>query len=220
MGGVLTALYVLGVMMDSRHTAARADAGPAVTIAGPIPLPVSGALSAQQSGTWNVGVTSLPAVNLATSTLVKVANTPATPVFFIDMNEPGRVPYQVTSLCTVLTQGLCQAKFTVPTSSRLVVQHVTGRAVLLQSMPATVEIALAGNPTMQSSFLVPSVLDGTGNFRSDFDQAVMGFVDGGSSGFQLTVEVNSNVNLTTSPGITVTGYLVDCVASQCANLQN
>lgn len=63
MGSSLPALYILGVMMDSRHTAARADAGPAVTIGGPIPLPVSGALSAQQSGVWNVGVTSLPAVN-------------------------------------------------------------------------------------------------------------------------------------------------------------
>lgn len=141
-------------------------------------------------------------------------------MFFINMNEPGRVPYQVTSLCTVLTQGLCEAKFTVPTSSRLVVQHVSGRAVLLQSMPASVEIALAGNPTMQSSFLVPAVLDGTGNFRCDFDQAVLGFVDGGSSGVQLTIAVSTNVNLTTNPGITVTGYLVDCVASQCSNLQN
>lgn len=65
-------------------------------------MPVSGTVSAQQSGAWNVGisgtpsvnVTSLPAVNLAGGTSVNVANTAAAPLFFVNANDPGRIPYQ------------------------------------------------------------------------------------------------------------------------------
>ena len=59
---VLAVLAAIGSIMNSRDASAQPNGGPAVTIAGPLPVPVSGAMSvsgpvaASQSGAWNVGI--------------------------------------------------------------------------------------------------------------------------------------------------------------------
>src|SRR5215469_12132909 len=92
--GIIAALAVIGSVMNSRQSTLRGAApGPTVTIdPSQLPLPVqgslgvSGAVAATQSGAWNVGITGTPNV--------KVTNPATAPVLFVNVNDPGRIPYQ------------------------------------------------------------------------------------------------------------------------------
>ena len=113
---VLSVLATIGTIMNSRQASAQ-DGGPKVTIDSPIPLPVtgtvgisgpvninaasalpvtgsttvSGAVAATQSGTWNVGITGTPNVN--------VTNPATAPALFLNVNDPGRIPHQSQRTC-------------------------------------------------------------------------------------------------------------------------
>jgi hypothetical protein len=104
---------------------ATATGGAPVNIASPLPLPVTGNVSAavtgtvaaQQSGAWSVGingtpnvtstivgtpnvnVASLPAVQISGSPNFTLNNTPTTPLFNRDVDSPARLPFRVP-LCT------------------------------------------------------------------------------------------------------------------------
>lgn len=81
---MLIALAGAGVLISGSHNVAEAGPGASqVSIAGPLPLPitgtatVSGTVAATQSGTWNVGITGQPLnVNVANSPAVTLAGTP------------------------------------------------------------------------------------------------------------------------------------------------
>jgi len=71
-GGTTLILAAIGTMMNSHPALGQAPGGPTVTInPGQLPLPVKGAttvsgtVAATQSGTWNVGLTGTPNVNVA-----------------------------------------------------------------------------------------------------------------------------------------------------------
>ena len=104
---VLAGLAVVGSFMKSR----AADAGPAVTISGPLPLPVTGAatvsgtVSATQSGAWNVEIAGTPSVNIASLPAVQLSGTQpvnvttqsGTPLLTVNLGDKGRAPYQATA---------------------------------------------------------------------------------------------------------------------------
>src|SRR5712692_9564395 len=71
------------------------------------------AVNAQQSGTWNVGINGTPSVQLAPGTTVGVtggtlnfSNTPSTPIFTRDKDNPALAPFQ-TTLCIGLSLATC-----------------------------------------------------------------------------------------------------------------
>ena len=121
-GGAVLLLAAIGTMMNRQ--AMQAAGGPSVTIESPIPLPVTGTvtatgtIAATQSGTWNVGVTGTPNVH--------VTNPATAPALFLNENDPGRIPYQSFQgvPCSAVP---CIASFpVVPANHRLVVQHFSG----------------------------------------------------------------------------------------------
>lgn len=81
---LLIGLAGAGVLISGSHNVAKAGPGASpVSIASPLPLPVtgtatvSGTVGATQSGAWNVGITGQPVnVNVANSPAVSLAGTP------------------------------------------------------------------------------------------------------------------------------------------------
>jgi hypothetical protein len=118
---IIAGLAVIGYLMNSQQAVAQGPPGGlAVNIVNPVPVPVtgsttvSGAVAATQSGTWNVGITGTPNVN--------VKNPATAPVLFLNVNDPGRIPYQSRQDCSgPLNSGNCSASWPpVPANHRLV----------------------------------------------------------------------------------------------------
>src|SRR5215831_18874114 len=100
---IIAGLAVIGSLMNSQQATIRAaGGGPTVTIdQTQLPLPVTGSLgvagtvAATQSGTWNVGVTGTPNVNVAN---------PATAPVPVTLISPASSP-SVTCTVTLNTAG-------------------------------------------------------------------------------------------------------------------
>lgn len=117
----------------SRPTQAQQGSAPVTVVNTPLPVSltgtgnISGSVNAAQSGAWNVGVTSLPSVQLAAGTTVGItgglSNTAATPLFVRDVDEPGRNAY-VVYVCQN-TESPCGG-VTVPVGNRYVIEQVAG----------------------------------------------------------------------------------------------
>src|SRR5262249_59509234 len=122
---VFAVLAATGTVMNSHQATAQGPpGGVAVNIVNPVPMPVTG--STTVSGT--VGITGTPNVN--------VTNPATAPMFVLNVNDPGRVPYQSVvsgngNSCVV--QNLCLGVFpTIPGGHRLVIQHASMQAPLSQ----------------------------------------------------------------------------------------
>jgi hypothetical protein len=203
---VLSVLAVIGTIMNSRQASAQGG-GPKVTIESPIPLPVtgsttvSGTVAATQSGAWNVGINGTPNVH--------VTNPATAPVLALNVNDPGRIPYQ-SNRVGFCGGAQCSATFpAVPSHQRLVVQHFSadvGWSVVPSTVIATLGFSTVG---FSSVFLAP--LSGT---TSSFDQPVLVYFDGG----QTPVATVSAVGVGTVVGgdFHLTGYLLDCSIAPCA----
>jgi hypothetical protein len=116
-GGAVVILAAIGTMMNRQ--AARADGGTTVTIGAPIPLPVE----ARQSGTWNVGLTGMPNVN--------VANAITAPVPTLDISKSAThhvtldcFENDLTSVALCSSQGNIGIPYVVPAGQNLVVTSV------------------------------------------------------------------------------------------------
>lgn len=117
----------------SRPTQAQQGSAPVTVVNTPLPVSltgtgnISGSVNAAQSGAWNVGVTSLPSVQLAAGTTVGItgglSNTAATPLFVRDVDEPGRNAH-VVHVCQS-TISPCGG-VTVPVGNRYVIEQVAG----------------------------------------------------------------------------------------------
>jgi hypothetical protein len=122
------ALAVVAVMLvasgSGGGSSANADGSAPVTVVN-APLPVrltgtgtiSGVVSAQQAGAWNVGVTSLPAVQLAPGTTVGITGSIA--------NDDARNAF-AAELCVDAGAG-CGEPVTIPVNKRFVIEQVSGR---------------------------------------------------------------------------------------------
>lgn len=145
---------------------------------------------------------------------VNVANPATAPVLAVNLNDPGRVPFQsMHPVITPLGNHQFGVPFgTVPDGHRLVVQHVSGQVFFGDSpTPVTVLLTkLTADTQLRSIFPVPN--------SQAFDQPVLVYYDAGE---------NPLVIITTDPqseffeptkfgGVTLTGYLVDCNIGPCA----
>jgi hypothetical protein len=231
----LALLAGIGSIMNSlRPSVLQAAGGPTVTIdQSQLPLPiqgsttVSGTVSATQSGAWNVGITGTPNVNVVNTASVQLAGTPTVnvtnqanaPVFFVNVNDPGRIPYQSEvdrngSSCTPNgTEGVCRWGFgPVPANHRLVVEHVTA-SLDFTAAPTFISVYVSSDSLLKlfSTFFAPLNSSGV----SVFDQPVRFYVDQ-SQFFTITVIVQSAQFNNVTQQMTVTGYLIDCLAGPCA----
>jgi hypothetical protein len=214
---VFSVLAIIGTMMNSRPSVLQAAGGPTVTIdQAQLPLPVQGSLGI--TGTANV----------------KVTNPAAAPVLALNVNDPGRIPYQ-SMLFSICPDGslFCAFAFpTVPSGHRLVIQHVSIEAgtkdnnsgtgvVILQIVSSTSPISnpiLLGDFTLTTPFSNPNAAVHPPVFAS---QSVLGYADAGLSpnvGIQYSGGLSGNIpGLPNSgPRATLTGYLLDCTIAPCA----
>jgi hypothetical protein len=193
---VLSVLAVIGTIMNSRQATAQ-DGGPKVTIESPIPLPVTGSLGI--TGTANVLVT-----NPATA-----------PVLFLNVNDPGRIPYQSEVLGTCDANACITFFPVVPANHRLVIQHFSGE-ITFSGSPSPLAAVLrgaAGFGPAQSSSMVTANIPAQGPFHATslFDQSVLLYFDAGKQ--PLTQVSAPNIQFA---DITLTGYMLDCTIAPCA----
>jgi hypothetical protein len=201
-GGAVMILVAIGTVMNRQ--AMQAAGGPSVTIESPIPLPVTGAVAVTQSGTWNVGLTGTPNVN--------VANPATAPALFLNVNDPGRIPYQSTLAASFCQLARCQATFTaVPALHRLVIQHFSGFAEF-SALPSGASAVLSTLPlSFFNAFILPTPVPAANGFEVDFDQPAQLYYDAGQ---QPVATVNAG--FIASAEFTVIGYMLDCTVAPCA----
>ena len=107
----------------------RGPSPSAVTITGPLPVPVS----AVQSGTWNVGLTGTPSINVANLNAVDAFQT-------FDAVQCGAFPFPGHAAdCTAFPV------VTVPNGKRLVIEHITVNAPCELGAGAFLSIAVQVN---------------------------------------------------------------------------
>jgi hypothetical protein len=208
---IIAGLAVIGSLMNSQQSTARAAGGPTVTIdPTQLPLPVQGSLgvsgtvAATQSGAWNVGISGTPHVN--------VTNPATAPVLFLNVNDPGRIPYQTF----VTASGNNVAFPAIPAGHRLVIQNASIQAAIAGSNTSTsalAELTIAGIVSRVGDFvmtaqLYPDVALATVNqpFTAYFDagqQPVVGVILFGSGTAGSVIA-------------TLTGYMLDCTIAPCA----
>jgi len=172
------------------------------------PLPVSlegtgniaGTVAATQSGAWNVGVTSLPAVQLAAGATVGISgfsNTAATALFTSDIDAAARAAFAV-ALCSDIGDGTCAGVYqepnttTLPVGQRFVIEQISHGC----DGGAYINASLNGHSYQY-------VLPGTGG---GFSQQQRIYVDGGVAN-GLAFHLNSPTT-DSSCRATLSGHLV------------
>lgn len=218
--GLLT-LVIIGSVMDSRHAAAQADPK-GVTIAGPLPLPVTGTVNANQSGAWNVGVLGTPSVNVANTPSVVVGNTDSSAVWIRDATEarqavkgfvilgmPGGAGEAVDSVVfRVPSGGLGGGISTaaIPAGKRLVIEYASANCTLPTGQAAILTLSTDVNGMGNSPnalTLSPAAVGGI----TSVGGSVRIYADPGAGG------VHAKVNRTDTTGaascdVEVNGHLV------------
>jgi hypothetical protein len=135
--GVLTFLVALAaatIPLPKATQAQAAGSAPVTVVNTPLPVNltgtgnISGNVNAAQSGAWNVGVTNMPAMQLAPGTTVGISggfsNTATSPIFTQDVDEPAKNAY-VVGLCATSKFQTCPG-VTVPFGTRYVIEQVSG----------------------------------------------------------------------------------------------
>jgi hypothetical protein len=218
---IIAALAVIGSEMNSHQSTLQGAGGPTVTIdQAQLPLPVQGSLgvsgtvAATQSGAWNVGITGTPNVN--------VTNPAIAPVLFLNVNDPGRIPYE--SYITLMTCGgdqVCDVQFGgVPGGDRLVVQHIAiAGTVNTASTLAFANVDDIGTPGLPgfatiAQFPVP-VIAQTSGASVIVDQPVLIYFDAGHAP-AVAVHLNSASAIISTARVTLIGYLLNCSIGPCA----
>jgi len=121
------ALAVIGVSMNANQAVAHAADRTVQIDPTQLPLPVTGTVSAAQSGAWNVGLTGTPVVNLGATSSVKIAgNAFATPIWTSQSDNPAL--HTFTYVLTTPFSGAASVfhttpVVTVPAGLRYVIEH-------------------------------------------------------------------------------------------------
>jgi hypothetical protein len=211
-GGAMLILAAIGSVMNSRQSTLQGAGGPAVTIdPTQLPLPVQGSLSvsgtiaATQSGAWNVGINGTPNVN--------VANPATAPALYLNVNDPGRIPYQsFTDTPTCVLSAACTASFpAVPANHRLVIQHFSG-SVNFSGTPSNVFARLLSDAAGPfAGVIATAAASSVGTTQTIYDQPVLLYFD---PPLEPVAQVAGNNILSAS--FTLTGYMLDCTVAPCA----
>ena len=126
---VAIAVAIIPLPKSMRAQGQAAGSAPVTVVNTPLPVSltgtgnISGNVNAAQSGAWNVGVTSLPAVQLAPGTTVGISGS-TSPIFARDVDEPARSAF-VLGLCATSKFQTCDG-VTVPLGTRYVIEQVSG----------------------------------------------------------------------------------------------
>jgi hypothetical protein len=207
-------LAAVGFLMNSHQAAAQGPPdGLAVKIVNPLPVPVtgstsvSGTVAATQSGAWNVSVTGTPSV--------QVTNPATAPVLFLNVNDPGRIPFQQGSAnCPANFFGCTEIFGPVPTNHRLVVEHLSARLTFSNSASAkcTADVRQATGGFYTTGWTASTVSDAAGVWEMIVDQPVRIYVDQNN-----TLALGCVTSQVVQGGnISATGYLLDCITAPCA----
>jgi hypothetical protein len=202
--------------------AASASAESLLTTPPGIAVPVTGTVTAQQGGAWNVGIAGVPSVTIANTPTVSLGNSAAQPLFFRNVEDRGRVAYQ--SLNIVPPSASCsgqQCSFTtaqVPPGHRLVVEHISGALALTTGTApkfVTVAVEHASGAELLGFTLAPPFSGGL----TWFERSVLFYVDEGQFfTFNAGVDFSSSFDSGANQTFAATGYLLDCTAAPCAPL--
>jgi hypothetical protein len=198
----IASLAVIGSIINSRDLSAQPNGNGSapVTIVGPLPVPVSGAMTvsgaiaASQSGAWNVGI---------------AGNSAANPLNVKNVDERGRNPYQARLTCSTVAgnAGRCTALGNaVPPNKRLVIEHVS--AALVTDTGKGIEETEIGNESFQQflfsrleNFNIPGARD-----TYYVNEQVLLYLE---SGQQLYFRAKTATFSAISVTANITGYLVN-----------
>jgi hypothetical protein len=164
---VFATLGLIGMFMSAHPVTAQSSGqpsgGPNVTIAGPLPVPVAGTVSATQSGPWNVGITGgLPPLTFPSGATLAIGNSPSNPVPIHDVDRD-QEPYNSGIARNCFFAGAqCQLEVTtVPAGKRLVIEHVSGEILTApgtQVDAAIVQLLPSGATTGPEMIVVPQLV--------------------------------------------------------------
>ncbi len=162
-----------------------ADAAPTshaqpVSIVSPLPLPVTGTVMAEQSGSWNVGLIGSPTVTIGNTPTVTIGNTASQALFARNADEKGRIPYQFIvqlNAPSANCQGASCAwqSALIPAGHRLVVEHVSGD-IQFATLPTSIAVNVqhqSGASIAGFSLPLPYKTD------QGFEHSVLFYVDAG-----------------------------------------
>jgi len=197
---VLSVLATIGTIMNSHQAAAQPPGPPgglAVNVVSSIPL--------QATVSGNVGITGTADVN--------VKNLATAPVLSLNVNDPGRIPYQKS----VTSSGHPVTFPAVPTGKRLVIQHVSIDASLVgvsTSTAVTGDISLSPGPVVGQFGL--TILPLGTRTEAIVDQPTLVYADAGQSPTVGLVFFPAGPLSFDFMTAVLTGYLLDCTIAPCA----
>jgi hypothetical protein len=221
---VLTVLATIGTIMNSHQAAAQGPpGGMSVNIVNPIPLPVTGSVTSTVTGTvglasgTTVGLASGTSVGLAAGASVNVTNPATAPVLSLNVNDPGRNPWQslveVTGCATAMVGCGFTATPIVPTGHRLVIEHVSFNTLGSSATAALVLLdrAIISPPaTHRVSSFPANAPPGLGIVVAD--QPVLIFLNENEA-LNFDIAFNGSIGFI---DVFVSGYLLDCTIAPCA----
>lgn len=158
-------------------------------------------VNAEQSGTWSVGITGTPSV--------QVVNPSDSPVLGRDVDHPARHPFQRGVVMDFETgQGIATAQFTVPANKRLVVEYVSANITLTDGVIFRFSVRTSAGDSTGTHYFAPMSQP---NFPESYtiSQQTRLYASPGST---VTIEARRIVNATSLPDTgfaTISGHLVD-----------
>ena len=156
---------------------------------------------AEQSGTWNVGISGTPSV--------EVVNTSDSPVLGRDVDHPARHPFQRGVVIEFATgEGIASAQFTVPADKRLVIEYVSANIILTEGVMFRFSVRTSAGSSTGTHYFAPISQP---NFPEAYtiSQDTRVYAAPGST---VTIEARRTVNATSLPSTgfaSISGHLVD-----------
>ena len=212
--GMLAAL-VLPAARPTEAASALPGSAPVTVLNTPLPVAlqgtgsITGQVSATQSGAWNVGVTSLPAVQLAPGTTVNVAGG--------GISDSARQAYALT-LCATFTDdcGGAPSSATLPLNTRFVIEYVSGSCFVRNTGIHGWRLAtrLNGQPV---EYIIPDKIGAHDDESTEglFSNLTRFYADGGQTDslsvslFEAGFIESHDYGPVSECDITLSGYLVD-----------
>ncbi len=191
----LVLLTAVGSLINSHHTAARADGGPVITIGGPVPLPVTAPVPLKVTGDTTVSGT------------VTVGNTALLPVPTRSLDNPALQPvqfFQAKNTATSTSPDLLS--FPVPSGKRLVIEYVSIECLVPQNVaaiPLDIRLSSVVNGVVAQYFFAPAILPPVSWI---VNQTTRIYADGGT-----VVSISSGTAYPTGSncGASISGYFVN-----------
>ncbi len=139
-------------------------------------------------------------------------------VLVTNVDDPGRIPYQVTGNCDLIPgdpgQISCLVVFSkVPAGKRLVITNVSGYVGTI--VPANSLVLVSVGSSKADLDYLPTTFQGAGNYYNFyvFNQPAHIFCDAGMSP-EIAVTINKNNYIHSV--FHLAGYMLDCSTGPCA----